>query len=143
MTYKTTNFEIECYYLNYYLGIPNGVCEDYWLDNSDSHYINWEAITTHNDNGIKKVDAFIKDISLWIAYDYDIDDLQQKHIDKLIRDFNGNESSYSQKVSGTFKISTIVDKEWQINSLFTMQEGGFLMPKLLEINFMDKEIKVL
>lgn len=143
MTYKTFNFEIECTYLNYYLGVPNGVCEDYWLETNESRHIEQEAILIHNEFGIKGVNHFIKNISFWIAYSYDMDDLQQKQIDHLIKEFNGVESYYRHQIDGTFKINTLVAKDWEIRNLMIMEQGGFLIPSMLEINFMDKEIKVL
>lgn len=143
MTYKTINFDLECYYLNYHLGVPNGVYDDYWLDTNEHRQIEWEAILIHNEFGIKGVNHFIKNISLWIGYSYDMDDLQQKQIDHLIKEFNGVESYYRHQIDGTFKINTFVEKDWEIKNLMIVEEGGVLYPRVLEINFMDKEIKVL
>lgn len=141
MDYRTTKFDLECVYLNYYLGIRNNIDVDYWLMKSPDNYINWHCTILDSPQGIHNINAYCKNVRVQIGYRVDKDDLTTAQELNLIQNFNGVETTYHTAIEGVIDVITLVDPAWQIEWSCEFDKG--LYPKELNINFIDKYMEVI
>lgn len=141
MDYKTTKFDIECAYLNYYLGLRESVDVDYWIVRSPDNYINWHCSIIDSPQGISNIHAYCKSVRVQIAFRVDKDYLTTAQEERLKADFEATDTIYGDYLEGVLDIITMIDPAWQIEWSCEFDKG--LYPKELNINFIDKYMEVL
>lgn len=141
MDYKTTKFDIEAVYLNYYLGIRNNVDVDYWMVKNGENHIDWRCTIIDSPQGISNIHAYCKSVRVQIQYRIDKDDLTIAQEESLKADFEATDTVYGDYLEGVLDIITMIDPAWQIEWSCEFDKG--LYPKELNINFIDKYMEVL
>lgn len=92
MEFKTTDFLLETYDLNEYLGIPNNIYSEAYKKRGEENYINWHINIIQEDWGIKRIEPIIDRIRLNIEWEIPLEDIQDSQIARIKHEYEISQS---------------------------------------------------
>lgn len=136
MNFITTNFELDVYHINYYLGLPQDVdVECYKSNNTTTSHIKWTANIEERSWGIKSIIGYTTSLEiniLWEINGLDLTNEQRAHLFERHHGF----------VNGQYFCGIITLNYDSFNVVDAFDYNGQLMINQVDIDFMDEEITI-
>lgn len=92
MDFKTIDFKLETYDLNYFLGIPTDIYSEAYLKRDEENYIGWKIDIQTADWGIKSITPVITRIKLNVEWEIPREDITHNQIAGIKQEYELTES---------------------------------------------------